>query len=296
MDIRVLNYFLMAAREENITRAAQLLHITQPTLSRQLQQLEQELDAKLFRRSNHNIYLTNEGMLFRRRAQELVDLAEKARKELAQSEDVLTGEVSIGCGELRSMEELSEIMDAFRRRHPQVKFHLHSGYNDDIKEWIEQGTLDMGLLVEPVDIGKYEFVRMRKKEEWGLLVRTDSPLSGQAAVHPGDLAGVPLVTTRDRAIHRELASWSGDYAKEVTPLVTYNLLYNAAEAVRQGMGAAVCIRLSCTYDGLVFIPLRPTLVLSSVLAWKERQTFSSTVSAFIQFAKKYESRMSDDTN
>ena len=182
MDIRVLNYFLMAAREENITRAAQLLHITQPTLSRQLQQLEQELDAKLFRRSNHNIYLTNKGMLFRRRAQKLVDRAEKARKELAQSEDVLTGEVSIGCGELRSMEDLSEIMDAFRRRHPQVKFHLHSGYNDDIK------------------------------------------------------------------------------------------------------------------DGLVFIPLHPTLALSSVLAWEERQTFSSTVSAFIQFAKKYESRMSDDTN
>ena len=296
MDIRVLSYFLMVAREENITRAAQLLHITQPTLSRQLQQLEVELDAKLFRRSNHNIYLTNEGMLFRRRAQELVDLSEKAKMELSQSEEVLTGEVSIGCGELRSMEELAEIMDAFSKLHPRVKFHLHSGYNDDVKEWIEQGTLDMGLLVEPVDIGKYEFIRMSKKEEWGVLVRSDSPLAARDAIRPGDLVDTPLVTTRNSAIHGELASWSGDYARRMKPLVTYNLLYNAAEAVRQGMGAAVCIRLNCTYDGLVFVPMRPKLELGSILAWKERQTCCSTVGAFIQFAKKYESCISEYTN
>ena len=296
MDVRVLNYFLMAAREENITRAAQLLHITQPTLSRQLQQLEQELDVKLFRRSNHNIYLTNEGMLFRRRAQELVDLAEKAKKELSQSEEVLTGEISIGCGELRSMEELSQIMDAFHRLHPQVRFHLHSGYNSDVKEWLEQGTLDMGLRVEPVDISRYEFLRMSQKEEWGVLVRADSSFAARDAICPGDLVGVPLVTTRDSAIHGELASWSGDYARQMTPLVTYNLLYNAAEAVRQGMGAAVCIGLNCTYDGLVFVPMRPKLELGSVLAWKERQTFSSTIGAFLQFAKKYKNHMTDDTN
>lgn len=296
MDIRVLNYFLMVAREENITKAAQFLHITQPTLSRQLQQLEDELGVKLFRRSNHSIYLTSEGLLFRRRAQELSDLAQKAKDELSQPQEELTGEVSIGCGELKSIAELLTIMDAFNREHPLVKFHLHSGYNNDIKEWVEQGTLDLGLLVEPVDIGRYAFVRMKEKEEWGVLVRRDSPLAGKDCIHPGDLLGTPLITTRDEAIHKELASWSGDYAGQMEPLMTYNLLYNAAAAVRQGMGAAVCLHLDCQYKDLVFVPMRPKLELSSVLAWKEGQTFSRTVSTFIQFAKKYNNCMSRDTN
>lgn len=213
MDIRILKYFLMAAREENITKAAQLLHITQPTLSRQLKQLEEELGVKLFQRGRHSIYLTNEGMLFRRRAQELVNVVEKAKGELFPQKEKMTGEVSIGCGELLSMEELSEIITAFSKRHSLVKFHLRSGYNDDIKEWIEQGILDMGLLIEPVDIGKYEFVRMKQREEWGVLVREDSPFAAQDAIRPGDLVGIPVVTTMDSPVHKELANWSSDYRK-----------------------------------------------------------------------------------
>ncbi len=296
MDIRVLKYFLMVAREENITKAAQLLHITQPTLSRQLQQLEQELGVKLFQRSKHSIYLTSEGLLFRRRAQELVNLAEKVKNELSPQEGELAGEVSIGCGELLSMEELSEIISAFNKEHPLVKFHLRSGYNDDIKEWIEQGILDMGLLIEPVDIGKYEFVRMKQKEQWGVLVREDSPLANCDAIRPGDLVGTPVVTTIDSPIHNELASWSGDYAREMQSVMTYNLLYNAAITARKGLGPVVCLKLDCRYDDLVFVPLSPKLELSSVLAWKEHQTFSATVSAFIQFAKKYKSCISHDKN
>ncbi len=296
MDIRILKYFLMAAREENITKAAQLLHITQPTLSRQLKQLEEELGVKLFQRGRHSIYLTNEGMLFRRRAQELVNLAEKAKGELFPQEEEMTGEVSIGCGELLSMEELSEIITAFSKRHSLVKFHLRSGYNDDIKEWIEQGILDMGLLIEPVDIGKYEFVRMKQREEWGVLVREDSPFAAQDAIRPGDLVGIPVVTTMDSPVHKELANWSSDYAKEMDSVMTYNLLYNAAVIARKRIGPVICLKLACHYDDLVFIPLSPTLKLSSVLAWKEHQTFSNTVSAFIQFAKKYEKSISNNEN
>lgn len=158
MDIRILSYFLMAAREENITKAAQLLHITQPTLSRQLMQLEEELGVKLFQRSNHSVYLTDEGMIFRRRAQELVNLAEKAQEELTQKEETLSGVIAIGCGEIRSVQEVAKLITGFQECCPLVKFELYSGDNEDIKERMEQGALDMGLLLEPVSIVKYDFI------------------------------------------------------------------------------------------------------------------------------------------
>ena len=294
MDLRVLQYYLTAAREENITKAAQLLHITQPTLSRQLQQLEEELGVKLFQRSKHSICLTPEGLLFRRRAQEIISLAERAKDELSPTEEELSGEISIGCGELLSVEELSDIISAFQQEHPLVKFHLHSGYNDDLKEKIEQGTLDMGLLTEPVDIGKYQFVRMNQKEEWGILVHKDSPLAQLEVIRPENLSGTPIITTADTPIYRELGSWLGDYTKEIQISVTYNLLYNAAMIARKNGVPIMCLKLNCHYDDLVFIPMRPKLELSSVLAWKEHQPFSSTVSTFIQFSKKYENRISYD--
>lgn len=294
MELRVLHYFLMAAREENITRAAELLHITQPTLSRQLQQLEGELGVKLFQRGKHSIYLTAEGLLFRRRAQELIALAEKAKEELSPSTEELSGRVSIGCGELLSVEELSDMISAFQRRHPLVRFHLHSGYNDDTKEKIEQGILDLGLLVEPVDISRYEFVRMRQREEWGILIHRSSPLSRLEAVHPEDLSGQSMITTMDSPIFRELASWMGGRIEHSQISGTYNLLYNAAMIARKSGVPVMCLRLNCHYDDLVFVPMRPKLELSSVLAWKEHQPSSPSVGAFIEFAMKYKNRISND--
>lgn len=294
MELRVLNYFLMTAREENITRAAELLHITQPTLSRQLQQLEGELGVRLFHRSKHSVYLTTEGLLFRRRAQELIALMEKAKEELSPSEDELSGRISIGCGELLSVEELSDMISAFQRQYPLVKFHLHSGYNDDTKEKIEQGILDLGLLVEPVDISKYEFVRMRQKEEWGILIHRSSPLARLEAVCPEDLSGQPMITTMDSPIFRELDSWMGGHTEQSQIIGTYNLLYNAAMIARKSGVPVMCLRLNCHYDDLVFVPMRPRLELSSVLAWKEHQPSSPAVGAFIAFAKKYRNRILSD--
>lgn len=288
MNFRILEYFLMVAREENITKAAQILHISQPTLSRQLMQLEEELKVKLFQRSKHNIYLTNEGMLFRRRANELVLLAEKVKRELVQSGETITGEIYIGCGEFLSCNELARIIAAFQEKYPLVKVHIHSSYNNDIREWLEEGILDMGLLIEPIDISKYEFVRMKQKETWGVLVKEDSPMAELDAIRPGDLVGTPLVTVRDENVHNELASWSGDYASQMIPVVTYNLLYNAAMMVRQGIGAAVCIKLDCKYEGLKFLPMLPKLELSSVLVWREHRTYSAAVKAFIQFVKLFD--------
>lgn len=167
MELRVLQYFLMVAREENITRAAELLHITQPTLSRQLMQLEEELGVTLFHRGKRRITLTADGMLLRRRAEELVSLAEKTVTELSRSDNVLSGTVAIGSGEYKSTSFLATLIQDFQQAHPQVQFQIYSGTADNIQERIAHGLLDLGLLQEPVDISRYSFVRLPVQEEWG---------------------------------------------------------------------------------------------------------------------------------
>lgn len=167
MELRVLRYFLAVAQEENITKAAALLHLTQPTLSRQLMQLEEELGTKLFRRSQYQVILTEGGMLLRRRAQELVELADKTEREFSRRDTELSGEIAIGCGESRSMTFLSQRICSFRKLHPQVQFRIYSAAADDVKERIENGLLDMGLLAEPVDISRYAFQRMPQKDRGG---------------------------------------------------------------------------------------------------------------------------------
>lgn len=291
MELRVLNYFLMVAREKNITKAAQLLHITQPTLSRQLMQLEEDLSVKLFDRSSHGIILTNEGMLLKRRAQEMMSLAEKTRNELTQTEENLTGVISVGCGELQSMGELSNTIAAFHRRHPLVTFDIYSGNAASIKAQIENGTLDMGLLIEPVDTTKYAFIRLHTKEQWGVLVREDSPLAEKTAVTPEDLVQYTLLTPINNLIQHELSSWFGDYAKQMRIVSTYNLLYNSAIMVQNNVGIALCLKLNCHYDNLKFIPLQNGPELSSVLAWKDSQVLPPATEAFAEHAKKFSKGM-----
>ncbi len=294
MELRVLRYFLMIAREENITHAAQLMHVTQPTLSRQIQDLEAELGVKLFERSNHRIILTQDGLLLRRRAQEIVELADRTRQDLARGETELCGEVAIGSGETRSMSALAEMLSSFRQRYPRIRYRFYSGNADHIKERMENGTLDMGLLPEPVDISKYEFIRMPVKEEWGVLTREDSPLGGLKSVRPENLAGRPLMISGRELIENELANWFGGGLDGLDIPVRYNLLYNVAMLVKNGFGDALCIRLDCSYPGLRFIPLSPPLELGSVLVWKRHQVTSSAVEALIVHARKCFSSISHD--
>lgn len=286
MEFRVLKYFLMVAREENITKAAALLHITQPTLSRQLMQLEEELGVKLFHRSRHSIVLTEDGMLLKRRAQELVSLSDKTVRELSHKDDVLSGEIAIGCGETKNMLFLSEQIRKFRQKYPLVQFNIHSATADEIKERIEKGILDMGLLTEPVDIGKYEFIRMPQKEKWGILVRRDSELAAKKCMEPKDLAEVPLLMVKRELVKNELASWFGDYYEELQIAATYNLIVNAAAMVKCGVGAAMCFDLGANlYEDLCFVPLAPTLETGSVLVWKKNQTFGAAILQFISWLK-----------
>ena len=227
MELRVLEYYLMVVREENITRAANLLHITQPTLSRQLSQLEEELGVRLFKRGKHNITLTEEGLLLKRRAQEMVDLADKTRRELVQGQGELSGTISIGSGETKSIHLLAELMTEFRRLHPGVSYDIYSNTADHIKDRIEKGLTDIGLLTEPVEVGKYQFVRIPEKLKWGVLVRRDSPLAQKKEIRPEDLLGVPVLLAKRDSVRNELANWFGDCYERLDIASTFNLLYNA---------------------------------------------------------------------
>ena len=291
MEIRVLKYFLLVAREENITKAANLLHLTQPTLSRQLMQLEEELGVQLFRRSKHHIILTEEGMLLRRRAEEIVALADKTKDDLQHREEQLTGTIAVGSGELQSSRFLTQLLTAFQEKNPLVRFAIYSGNSDNIKERIERGLLDVGLLQEPVDISKYSFVRTPCREQWGVLVRDDSELAARENVSPAELASVPLILPERESVQNELFNWFGSYAEGLHITATGNLLYNLASLVRASGGSVLTLNLDCTYEGLRFIPLSPPLESNTVLVWKKAQTCSAAAAALIKFSEKYISSM-----
>ena len=286
MELRVLNYFLMVSQEENITKAAQLLHVTQPTLSRQLMQLEDELGVKLFERSNYSIVLTSDGLLLKRRAQEIVSLAEKTKRELT-TEKELSGEIEIGSGEFKSFSLLADVIAAFSEKHPGVRFHLNSGNADTIKERLENGGLDIGLLADPVDISRYEFTRLPQKETWGIIAHNDFAIAKRPFVTPKDLIGLPLILPHRRMVREEIQNWFGDLYGDVNVFATYDLLYNAAIMAQKKMGIILTIELESRFDEVKFVPFAPKMEFGSVLVWKKNQIQSAAMEAFIDFSKKY---------
>ena len=294
MELRVLNYFLTIAREENFTKAAHYLHVTQPTLSRQIADLEEELGVKLFIRSNHNIILTEDGMILKRRAQEILSLADKTKRDFMQKDEALTGTISIGSGEFRSTEYLAKIIAAFRKKYPNVKYDIYSGNANNIRDYIERGFLDIGLMSEPIDMRKYNSVNMPIKEEWGVFVPSNSPLSEKEIVRPEDLAGMSIVTATGDFNQSRIGKWLGDYINKVEITATANLPYNEAVLAKENIGVMLSISLNCTYENLRFIPLQPTLEIPTALGWKKEQIFSATTSAFIDFATQYLKSISDD--
>ncbi len=285
MELRVLEYYLMVAREENITKAAQLLHITQPTLSRQLMQLEEELGVNLFKRGKNHISLTDDGLLLKRRAQELVELADKTKREFRREKGELTGEIAIGSGETQSVRFLGKMAAKFHERYPLVTFHLHSSTADDIKDRLEKGLIDIGLLTEPADMGKYGFIRIARKEQWGVMVGKDSPLAGKERVTPAELSGVPLFISRREKVQNELANWFGDFFDRLSVLGTYNLLYNAVMMTEGFGGAVLCFQHGNCYENAVFVPLDPPLQTGSVVVWKKNHVLSPATGRFIEFMK-----------
>lgn len=288
MEIRVLRYFLAVAREESITKSAEVLHITQPTLSRQLAQLEQEVGVKLFDRGSRKIRLTSEGLLLQRRAEEIVELADKTAQELLEQEEQIEGSISIGSGELGSMEVLAELCGAFREKYPRIRFNLYTATADVVKERMERGTIDIGLLLEPIEKERFEFIRFEGKERWVVLVRADDPLAEHESIAAEEIKELPLILPRRLNIQSELANWFGDSFADLNIAFTGNLTTNAAVLVQKKCGYAVVIEGSLPFwdqSKVVSRPLSPNLSATTVLAWKRGQPFGKAVARFIEYAK-----------
>lgn len=288
MELRVLKYFLTVAQEENITRAAQILHITQPTLSRQMIQLEEELGVKLLKRSGHHVYLTDDGLLLKRRAREITELAEKTKDDFLHRDSEIAGEIAIGSGEYRASSILTDLLARFQREYPLVRYRIFSSDSDNIRERIERGILDLGLLMEPADISKYDFIRIPEEEVWGILVREDMELARRESVGSEDLVHTPLIMTRREMMQNELLHWFGEYANQIEVMAGGNLLYNMAAMAKSGIGTVITPILDCSYEGLKYVPLRPGIRTGIVLVWKKAQVYSAATKAFIEYVKKYD--------
>lgn len=288
MEIRVLRYFLTVAREEGINRAAEVLHITQPTLSRQLSQLEQEVGVKLFHRGAKRITLTNEGILLRRRAEEILALVDRTEQELTEQDELVEGCVVIGGGELAAMQELPEIIASFREKYPLVTFDIFTGNADLVKEQMEKGLIDIGVLLEPIDMEKFDFIRLKGKEQWGVLMRPDDPLAKRESISAKDLEKVPLMLPRRMNVQNELINWLGSSFEDSQVLFTSNLSTNGALMVQNGLAYSLVIQGSVPFwnkEEITFRPLSPQLTANSVLAWKKQQPFSSAATKFIEHMK-----------
>lgn len=288
MEIRVLKYFLTVVREESITKASEVLHITQPTLSRQLAGLEEEIGVRLFERGSRKIKLTNEGILLRRRAEEILQLVDKTEKELIQQDEQVEGKISIGCGEMAAVQVLAEIIRSFTEKHPYVTFDLLTATADVVKEQMDKGLIDTGLLLEPVDIEKYDFVRLNVKEQWVVLMKPDCPLAEKEFVTAEDLARLPLVLPRRMRIQSELANWFGDYYEKLNVRFTSNLNTNGAIMVEKGLAYSVVIEGALPFwdrDKITCKPLNPPLMGTTVFAWRRGKPFSPAAGKFIEYVK-----------
>lgn len=288
MEIRVLRYFLTVAREESITSAAKVLHITQPTLSRQLTQLEEETGVALFQRGSRKITLTNEGMLLRRRAEEIVDLVDKTSKELIVQDEEIEGTITIGSGELASVQTLAEICGSFQKKYTRVRFELYTATADVVKERMERGLVDIGLLLEPVDMERFEFVRLQTEEKWVVLMKPDDPLAAKSGITAKDLCDLPLILPSRLNVQSELASWFGDVFEELNIAFTGNLTTNSAIMVRNGLGYGIAVEGStCFWNPEIIAtrPLKPALSANTALAWRRGQPFGKAAQKFIEYAK-----------
>lgn len=288
MEIRVLRYFLTVVREQSITKASEVLHITQPTLSRQLAQMEEETGVKLFNRGTRKITLTNEGLLLRRRAEEILQLVDKTERELIEQEEQVEGKITIGCGEIASVQILPDLFESFHEKYPRVNFDLYTATADHVKEQMDRGLADIGLLLEPIDIEKYDFIRLGIKERWVVLMRPDSPLAKKDSVTAQELSQLPLILPRRLRVQSELSAWFGDYYENLNVLFTSNLSTNAAVMVRHGLAYFVVIEGAVPFldqSQITYRPLYPHLTATSVLAWKRGQPFSLATTKFIEHIK-----------
>lgn len=284
MEVRVLEYFLAVSRERSISGAAEALHLTQPTLSRQIKELEDELGKTLIIRGSRRITLTEEGMLLRKRAEEIVSLVRRTRDEVMCSAEDVSGDVYIGAGETRGMSILADIMTEIRRENPGVRFHTVSGDSADIMERLDKGLFDFCLIMGNVDISRYNSLRLPVTDDFGLLMRRDSPLAVKEYITPEDLDGIPVMFSRQVLIRDDFADWLGKPTTDLDLAGSYNLTYNASIMAKAGLAHIVTLDGLINTEGseLVFRPFSPRFPIGMSVIWKKYQVFSRLAELFLE--------------
>ncbi len=284
MELRVLQYFLAVTREQSISGAAESLHLSQPTLSRQLKDMEDELGKQLLIRGSRHVTLTEEGMILRKRAEEILELVKKAEDEISQTDDIIAGDITIGAGETDGIRFLTRAAQDIQKDYPPVHFHIVSGDGITVTENLDKGLIDFGLILGKVDKSKYEYINVPYKDTWGVMMRRDSPLAKKRSVTAKDLKGLPLIISRQALQRSELQKFfSGDMDK-INVVASYNLLFNGSLMVEEGMGYAICFDkiINVTGDSnLCFRPLRPKITANMYVVWKKYQILTKAAELFL---------------
>lgn len=287
MEIRVLRYFLEVAREGNITRAAAYLHISQPTLSRQLKELEEELGKKLFARSNYSVRLTEEGMLLRKRAEDILDMVDKTAEEFKALDEIHGGDIRIGCAESDGIKYVARAAKNLHRRYPNIRYHIYSSGTDAVNERLDRGLLDFAVIVQEVDLSRYNYLRLPVQDAWGVVMRKDDPLAQREVIQVSDLRGLPLICSR-QGMREEMVKWFGDELEKLNIVATYDLLYNASILTREGLGYAIGFKdlVNTGPDSELCVrPLEPPLASPMYLIWKKYQVFTPVTSLLLEELK-----------
>lgn len=287
MEFRLLRYFLAVAREGSISGAANSLNVTQPTLSRQMKNLEEELGHHLFVRGSHSVSLTAEGMRLRKRAEEIIEMVNKTKAEFNTDNDIISGDIYIGSGETQGMRLITDVIAELKEEYPDIHYHFYSGNADDVTEHLDKGLLDLGLLIQPTDISKYDYLTLPAKDVWGVIMPKNCELAQKENITKQDLIGLPLICSRQSlqktADYNEFLHWFGKDFSKLNVVATYNLLFNAALLVEQGVGYAVSLdKLVDTMDSKVcFRPLCPTVESLLNIVWKKYQVFTPAAKVFL---------------
>ena len=286
MELRILRYFLAVAEERSFSRAAERLHVSQPALSQQLAAYESEIGSKLFVRSSKRIELTEKGRVLLRHARDIVELATRTEESLkADTDKGLSGTIVIGAGEVTAFGRLAKAMKSLHEAHPKLDFKIISGNGEDLAGGLANGTIDLALFVGPGRYEEFDYQKLPDTHRWGLLLKANDPLARKKVITPKDLPKAAVITSRQRMVMNFLSGWLGQPFSSLNVVATYNLLYNAAHLVNEGLGAAICLDglLPAAFSNkLVFRPFSPVLTSDAYLAWKRGTTPSTAALALIK--------------
>lgn len=284
MELRVLQYFLAVIREQSISGAAESLHLSQPTLSRQLKDMEKELGKQLLIRGNRQITLTEEGMILRKRAEEIMELVQKAEHEIAMSDEFIAGDITIGAGETDSVHFLAQAAKALQKHYPNIHLHIISGDGESVEESLDRGLIDFGFLCREIDTAKYEYLKVPGNDSLGILMRRDSPLAEKEFITPEDLWDKPLIASRQMIRNTEVGKVLRCNQENLNIVASYNLLFNGSIMVDEGIGYALCFDKIINVSGdshLCFRPLLPKAEIPLYVIWKKYQTFTKAAEKFL---------------